>query len=306
MRSEKGHAHSPGTGAIPCQDFLAERLRVIVDGWQPERPSDPARCVHMHPHYEVLFITRGERALWAGGRESVAPAGSLIVLPPFTPHCEYLGTKSISYFVLRFAADEPASATRATATPAIAAPLKTSRAEFVLPVPNPAEFLALFKRMLREHQSADEGRDLLLGAYLVEFIVLLGRATRAAQAGSRQTRSGYARVADAMSAMEDGFGTRLDLPALAQQAFVSPSHFSHTFKRVAGVSPHRYQIRARIREAQRLLLETDEPASAIADRLGYATPFFFYRQFKAKVGHTAGDYRRLFRASPPTHTTSAS
>lgn len=274
--------------APPEWNLISERIQAHTFSVQAPRPAHPERCLHCHPHYELLYITRGVREFYLGGRNHRAEAGDLMIFRPGEPHVEYAGSRSVSYFVFRFQPDD----------------LMHSRLEFpmvkgnrpVLNLPHKQEFLSLFDRMMDEYAHPAEESPLLLGAYLVEFIVKLRRATR------QTTRRKHGdptseRVHAAMSLLQQNVSQNVDLPRLARQTFMSVSHLSHSFKERVGESPRRFQIRERIRQARALLLETDKPATQIAEQLGYQSPYFFYRQFRAKTGMTTQEFRERFRAA---------
>lgn len=50
----------------------------------------------------------------------------------------------------------------------------------------------------------------------------------------------------------------------------------------------------RLRQAAKLLAQTDLPVEQVAAEVGYADPSAFYRQFSAAFGMTPGEYRRLY------------
>lgn len=267
-------------------DLSRQRIQAITDEIQGPRPPQPECSLHFHRHYELLYITKGVRVLWIDGAEYKAGAGDLIVFRPGEPHVEYAGSRAVSYFVFRFRPEE----------------LSRSRLEFpgasrrrpVLNLPRKPEFMALLNRMNGEFQEPGPDSQLLLGAYLVEFVVKLGRAIR--ESGTRKPeRQVRDRIKLAAELLYEDVAGGMALEKLARRTFMSLSHFAHSFKACVGESPRRFQIHQRIEQAKALLLETGKPATEIAQQLGYASPYFFYRQFKAKTGHTAAQFRRRFR-----------
>ena len=67
------------------------------------------------------------------------------------------------------------------------------------------------------------------------------------------------------------------------------------FKRATGLSPKKYQMRARLVRAGRLLRETDMPIGAIAEQTGFESIFTFSRWFKRLLGFSPSEYRRRKR-----------
>lgn len=86
------------------------------------------------------------------------------------------------------------------------------------------------------------------------------------------------------------------VPELAKWARLSPSRFRTVFLQEHGLTAGEYLTVCRMREAKRLLSETDEPIKAIATAIGYADAVVFHRAFKMRVGQTPACYRREFRA----------
>jgi YesN/AraC family two-component response regulator len=87
----------------------------------------------------------------------------------------------------------------------------------------------------------------------------------------------------------------ISLDNAAELVNLSPSYFSKIFKEVMGVAFTNYLTDLRIEKAQELLLQTDLSIQEIGFRVGYNTPAYFIKQFKAKFGYTPYDYRRQFR-----------
>ena len=79
----------------------------------------------------------------------------------------------------------------------------------------------------------------------------------------------------------------------AMQHGCSPSTFRRRWQQIVGVAPTRYLTALRMREAQRLLVETRLPAARIGERVGYPDPLYFSRRFHEQVGLTAREYRQL-------------
>jgi AraC-like DNA-binding protein len=64
------------------------------------------------------------------------------------------------------------------------------------------------------------------------------------------------------------------------------------YKKVFGIPVSADVINARVSLAKLLLVNTKCTQREIAERCGYATVFYFMRQFKEATGMTPGDYRK--------------
>ena len=99
------------------------------------------------------------------------------------------------------------------------------------------------------------------------------------------------RMLRARDAIDRDFAVPLDVPALARIAHVSPAHFSRTFRRTFGETPHRYLQRRRIERAMALLRTTGLPVVDVAVAVGFGSHGTFSRTFRDVVGDSPNAYR---------------
>jgi AraC family transcriptional regulator len=80
-----------------------------------------------------------------------------------------------------------------------------------------------------------------------------------------------------------------ELAALVQ---LSGAHFSRTFRRTFGQSPHAFVIRRRVELAAQYILETEASLSEIALRCGFTDQPHLCRHFRQITGYTPAAFRR--------------
>jgi AraC family transcriptional regulator len=83
-----------------------------------------------------------------------------------------------------------------------------------------------------------------------------------------------------------------DLCALIQR---SEAHFSRSFKRTFGESPHSFVVRRRVDLAAQYMLITDAPLSDIALQCGFTDQAHLCKQFRQASGQTPAAWRRAHR-----------
>jgi len=84
-----------------------------------------------------------------------------------------------------------------------------------------------------------------------------------------------------------------DLCALVQR---SEAHFSRSFRRTFGESPHSFVVRRRVELAARYMLATDASLSDIALRCGFTDQAHLCKQFRQAAGQTPAAWRRVHRS----------
>jgi AraC-like DNA-binding protein len=140
-------------------------------------------------------------------------------------------------------------------------------------------------RMLQSHPSALEEVALDLAGVAIE-----------AAAHIRHAKSGAAtqhhdRVARVLQHLAAHLAEPMSLADLARLAGLSPYHFLRTFKRVTGITPHQWIVRARLREAAQRLAASRDPVTTVALDVGFDDLSNFINSFRAEFGLSPSRYR---------------
>lgn len=103
---------------------------------------------------------------------------------------------------------------------------------------------------------------------------------------------GQAFITKAIQYLDKHFYKSVSLETVAEHVGLSPFYFSKLFREEAGITFIDYLTRLRIKEAKRLLLETDHSLKRICFEVGYRDPNYFSRVFKKTIGMSPSDFRR--------------
>lgn len=90
------------------------------------------------------------------------------------------------------------------------------------------------------------------------------------------------------------FNSKITLDDLAQIVHYNPSYISSLFKKNTGLGINDYITNIRIKEATKLLVETDKSIDDIADTVGLSNNSYITYLFKKSMGITPSTYRRLY------------
>jgi transcriptional regulator GlxA family with amidase domain len=88
--------------------------------------------------------------------------------------------------------------------------------------------------------------------------------------------------------LADGVSVR----SLARLCGLSQWHFSRLFKAEHGLSPGAFLQVERVREAARLLQDTDLPLKVVAEQCGFSDANYLGKVFRQHTGVSPGAYRR--------------
>jgi two-component system, response regulator YesN len=113
-----------------------------------------------------------------------------------------------------------------------------------------------------------------------------------------QTRAN-ATVARLIEIIADRFHDPITLDDLSREVGLSTYRISHLIKEVTGRTFLQHVHQMRVREAQRLLEESDLSCADIAYEAGFGDQSYFIKQFRKRMGITPARYRKLLRARRP-------
>ena len=92
--------------------------------------------------------------------------------------------------------------------------------------------------------------------------------------------------------LRDHMAEEISIEQLTQLTHLSPSHLIRSFSRAVGVSPIRYLQNIRVDAAKSLLMATDMEIGEIAAAVGFGSPKYFWRVFRAATGVSPREFRR--------------
>ena len=134
-------------------------------------------------------------------------------------------------------------------------------------------------------------QNIICAAQIVRHI--LGTLFFNNKAFSPNTKAGrFRNLENVLRFMKKNINTTLTISAMAEQAGLSPPHFSRLFSQQAGVPPMEYFIHLKIQRACRFLTLTPLSIKEISSRLGYSDQYYFSRIFHKVMGIPPATYRR--------------
>ncbi|MDE6510897.1 MAG: AraC family transcriptional regulator [Muribaculaceae bacterium] len=92
--------------------------------------------------------------------------------------------------------------------------------------------------------------------------------------------------------LEENVEKTLTLEQMADYSGFSASYLSAVFRRRTGQAPLTYFNHLKIRQACRLLTDTDMKMNSICHKVGISDPYYFSRLFSKVIGISPSEYRR--------------
>ncbi len=105
------------------------------------------------------------------------------------------------------------------------------------------------------------------------------------------------KMMQAIQYVDENYASDLNMAVVSNYVSMNYSLFSYSFKQYTGKNFVDYVKEVRLREAKRLLAETDLRVNEICKQIGYDNEKHFMKLFKAECGVSAGEYRKNQRYS---------
>lgn len=94
--------------------------------------------------------------------------------------------------------------------------------------------------------------------------------------------------------IEENYMEEISLGQLAELVDMNASYLSSVFKKETGMTYSEYLILCRVKQASRLLVETNLSIGEIAHQSGYQDARYFSKRFSKQVGLKPSEYRKLY------------
>ncbi|MBR6880272.1 MAG: helix-turn-helix transcriptional regulator [Clostridiales bacterium] len=108
-------------------------------------------------------------------------------------------------------------------------------------------------------------------------------------------RSAEGRLSAVIDKIDSCYHEDLTAQNMSELAGMSYSYFSRFFKATMGYTFSEYLNSVRIKASEKLLVETDEPVSSIALKVGFTSTSYYISNFKKQLHLTPKKYRTTFR-----------
>jgi len=260
---------------------LLETRSVRVDDYRCKVDRAERPYTELHAGFSIAYVRKGSFGYRTGGKSYELVAGSLLVGRPGDEYvCTHDHAVGDECLALHFA---PALVAELGAEP------ERWRAGGLPPLPELVVLGELAQSAAAGKSAGAEELALFLAA---RFVALAsGRHARAAAPAERDRR----RAVDAALWLEAHSHEEVDLARTAHAVGLSAFHFLRTFTKVLGVTPHQYLLRARLRNAARLLADEERSITEVAYRVGFADLSNFVRTFHRAAGVSPRAFRRAAR-----------
>jgi len=262
--------------------------------------SGPDMRYHQHtePDWEFCYVQTGEACFRVNGEDCQLYPGNVLTINPNETHAcvSRRGTRFaliirgtfLKALPLHLQCDSsPGLEIQGTQIPKVISvfPSQQPTMEFIL------------NRLHQESFQNNSTKKPMCIALLTQFFLELSRVSHSAAKAMTQPTSILARSAIQRFTQEVRANPcrNWTLDDMVRRSGYSATQLTLLFKQVVGAPPIRWLQEERIRTARMLLENSEKPVVDIAAEAGFGSRSQFHRTFRASVGLTPNQYRRLLR-----------
>jgi AraC-type DNA-binding domain-containing proteins len=153
--------------------------------------------------------------------------------------------------------------------------------------------------MEREWKAADQNIDsnFFMRNVFETVLLLFERNQRECSPQMQIQEKNETVIQDVLKEIHARYFDKITVHELAARHFLSESSLRKKFLGTIGISPKQYMINLRVREAKRLLKQTDKAIEAISNEVGFSSCGRFYDFFVKTVGVTPLEWRKQYKVN---------
>ncbi|RCW41751.1 AraC family transcriptional regulator [Paenibacillus prosopidis] len=250
---------------------------------------------HYHDYYEIYYMLSGKRIYFIRDRSYSVEQGDIVFINKHELHkTMHAGDAAHERVIVHFD-DTMTSSLPAKHADFLLSPFRQQSHIIRLPRQEQLAAEQTVRKMLTEIGHKPTGYELVPGLAVTELLLIAARYLEQHDPAPLQHATPmHAKISEVIRYINAHFADPLRLGALADQFFISPYYLSRMFKEITGFAFSDYVILTRIKEAQRLLRESDRSITDIAAAVGFENFSHFGKTFKKITRISPRDYRKHY------------
>jgi AraC-like DNA-binding protein len=244
---------------------------------------------HLHQAWQLAWSPESVGEHWVKGAVRSAPPRAISIIPPGDVHAPSQQTwvGAPASFMMAYLDD----AIVTDVTSDLQGRLRGTPSFGSVVIRSDPQLSRLFARAhMWSFRGEPLGRDVAWLAFLTRLLTRHADSRQTVPQSHREPRA----VEVALAVLHSRPHDRITLPELARTANITPSRLCRAFTRQVGLPPHAYQLKMRIDDAKRLLLQ-GHLVAAVAAMTGFADQSHLGRHFRRIVGTAPSTYQSAQR-----------
>lgn len=242
--------------------------------------------LHSHNHYEIYFLTHGNRSFFLSDALYKLTAPSFVVIPPHVMHKTEGG--AFERFTISVAANE--------LDPFQKKVFDTKALKIVTPNDTENKQLLALLEEANKLKSSDKYFEEEMQALFGYIVYLLNKIKGNHQQPNTTAANAMPPIVlKIIDYLNSHYDEQLTLQSLADLFFLSPTALSYTFKKYTNCSVIDFLLNVRLTKAKELLSNSKKSVREISECCGFSSSNYFGLIFKKKEKLSPAAYRKWQR-----------
>jgi AraC-like DNA-binding protein len=260
-----------------------------------EKGYSEMKKTHFHDNYEVYYLLRGEKLFFIHDKLYKAEKGDMVIVKPNEVH-RTSGVQSAytERILINFKYEFVEKLLRSEGIELLQFENGANKLRFSMK--EQLEIEKLLNQLLKEIEGKEYG---YVSSVRVIFFLLLIKIYRVSLKGKIEEEEPIGpieqKVMEIVNYININYGSDIYLSSVAKLFYISESYLSRIFKKVTAFHMSEYIQIVRIKEAQKLLKETDFKIIEISEKVGFTQIAHFNKTFKKITDTTPLKYRKSTR-----------
>lgn len=250
---------------------------------------------HYHDYYEIYYMLAGQRIYFIRDRSYSIEQGDLVFIHKHELHkTMQTGDSAHERLIIHF---DDATINLLAGKHADLLLMPFRHASHIIRLPRQEQLAAdqLMRRLLAEIGQRPEGYELFPPQALTELLLTAARYMQQHEpVPLHHATPMHAKISEVIRYINAHFAEPLRLGGLADHFFISPYYLSRMFKEMTGFTFSDYVILTRMKEAQRLLRDSEISITDIAAAVGFDNFSHFGKTFKKITRVSPREYRKQY------------
>lgn len=241
--------------------------------------------LHSHPHYEIYFLSKGERLFFLSNSLYTLGAGTLVVVPPYAMHKTEGGP--FERFNINVSTDYLDSFQKKTLD------VLAKGIAIKIPESKMQEIKKLLSQM-SESERLLNYKDNVKSALFGYFIYLISNIAEEnkVESSAEILQNAPPIVLKMINYLTDNYDKKISLETLEKTFFLSKTTLCKQFSKAINCTIADFLLNIRLNKAKFYLTETKKTMTEIADLCGFCSQNYFGLIFKQKTGLSPLNYRK--------------
>lgn len=250
---------------------------------------------HYHDAYEIYYLLQGERNYFIKDRTYTVAKGNLVFISINDLH-RTLDSEKNKIFYERILINFKKEFLYDILTPEIkkqiSALLNLRSGIIAMDFEETSLIEDLLFKMLKEEKNKSINSEIYIKTLLLQLLILLNRCSSKYD-NNYEMEQKNENIFKIIRYLNVNYTNKISLQILSELFFISESHLSRSFKKVTGFNIMTYINVLRVKEAQKMLLNSNLNITEIAYTIGYDSITHFERVFKSFTSVSPLKYRKI-------------